>query len=172
MKLAFTEDGSSFATHSGAFFRDWSFLLRVCSSVSYRLFACVTRGHFKFPISQEDVVISIGVVCMSHRTWSWIFSVDLRSNPERKQAVVLIEPAMCAFLQIICNTELHAFHSDGAIAFVWKNRVTDSLSVRMIACFVASHRKCANSRSSKKNRVDWHFEFSRRDDYRSERTEA
>ena len=42
------------------------------------------------------------------------------------------------------------FHKDGEMAFVWKNRVTDLLSVKTIVGFDASHRMCANSRKAMK----------------------
>ena len=38
--------------------------------------------------------------------------------------------------------------SAGGIAFVWKKRVTDLLSVKTIVGFVASHKICANSRNA------------------------
>ena len=74
--------------------------------------------------SEGDVDTSMGVVCTSSRILRWIFSVTFSSSLERKSAAVLIEPAICAILKLNCSTFSHAFHRDGGMAFVWKNRVT------------------------------------------------
>ena len=90
----------------------------------------------------------MGVVWISSLILRRIFSVILSSSLERKSAAVLTHPAMCAILKLKCNTKSHAFHSAGGTAFVWKKRVTDLLSVKAIVGFVASHKKCANSKKA------------------------
>ena len=146
--LVFKEDGSSFATHCFAFCLEFSFPSRVCSSDPSFLYACVTKNCSSSALSKEDVVTSMGVVWIYSRIFRRIFSVTLSSSLERKLAAVLTEPAMCAILKLKCNTESRAFQSAGGIAFVWKKRVTDLLSVRTIVGFVASHRMCANSKNA------------------------
>ena len=61
---------------------------------------------------------------------------------------MLTEPAICAILKLNCSTKSHAFHKVGGIALVWKNRMTDLLSVKTIAAFDASLGMCANSRNA------------------------
>ena len=146
--LGFIEDGSSCATHSCAFFRDWSFLSSVCSSVSSSPSACAKKNCSSSATSEEDVVTSMFVVCTSSLILSWIFSVTFISNCERKSGVVFTEPTICAFLMLNCSTKSHAFHKDGGTTFVWKNSVTELLSVRMIVGFVASYKMCANKRNA------------------------
>ena len=70
------------------------------------------------------------------------------SNLEKMSAAVLAEPAICAILKLNCSTYSHAFHNVGGMAFVWKNRKTDLLSIKTIVGFDASHRLCANSRNA------------------------
>ena len=70
------------------------------------------------------------------------------SNLQRKSAAVLTELAICAVLKLNCGTYSHAFHRDGGMAFVWKNRVTDLLCVNTIVGFDVSHSMCANSRKT------------------------
>ena len=97
--------------------------------------------------SEEEVVISIGVVSVSSLILRRIFSVTLSVSLEKKSAAVLIEPYMCAFSKLYCNTYSHAFQSARGVAFVWKKRATDLLSV-MTSVFLASHRMRANSRNA------------------------
>ena len=54
--------------------------------------------------SEEEVVTSIGVVGISSLILRRIFSVTLGSSLERKSAAVLTDPAMCAILNLNCNT--------------------------------------------------------------------
>ena len=88
------------------------------------------------------------VVWISFLILRRIFSVTLSSSLQGKSAAVLTEPAKCAILKLNCKTYSHAFQSAGGIAFVWKKRVTDLLSVRTFVGFVAAHRVCANSRNA------------------------
>ena len=50
--------------------------------------------------SGEDVVTSVDFVCISSRILRRHFSVSLSSSLERLPAVLLTEPAMCAFLYL------------------------------------------------------------------------
>ena len=99
--------------------------------------------------SEEDVVTSMGVVCTSSLILRRILSVTFNSNRERKSAAVFTELALCAILKLNCSTKSHAFHKHGGMALVWKNRVTDLLSVKTIVGFVASHKMCAIASSAK-----------------------
>ena len=75
-------------------------------------------------------------------------SVTIGYTRERKSATVLTESTRCAILTLNCITHLHAFHKDGGIASVWKNRVTDLSSFRTIVSFVVYDKLCASSRNS------------------------
>ena len=88
--------------------------------------------------SEEDVVTLMIVVRMSSRILRRFFFVTF--SFERNSAAVLTEPVTCAILKTNCNTNSHAFHSAGGIAFVWKNDVKDLFSVRTIVGIVASHK--------------------------------
>ena len=44
-----------------------------------------------------------------------------------------------------CSTKTQAFHKDGGINFVWRNLVTDLLSVMIITGLVAPQNICPNS---------------------------
>ena len=87
----------------------------------------------------------MGVVCTSSLILRRILSETYNSNREKKSTAVFTEPTICASLKLNCSTKAHAFHKDGGMALVWKNRVTDLLSVKTVVGFVASHRMCANS---------------------------
>ena len=91
---------------------------------------------------------SMGLICTSSLILRRILSVTFDSNREQKSAAVFTEPAICAIYKLNCSTYSHAFHKDGGMALVWKNRVTDLLSVKTIVGFVASHKMCANSRNA------------------------
>ena len=72
-----------------------------------------------------------------------IFSVTFSSNREKTLTAVLNDPAIQVSWKLNCITELNAFHNAGRFAFVWRNRVTDLISVRTIVGFIASHLMCA-----------------------------
>ena len=97
----------------------------IYSSVSPWLSGCVKKNCSSSATSDEDVHTSMGVVCTSSQILRWIFSVAFSSNLDRKSAAVLTEPVICAILKLNGSTQSHAFHRDGGMAFVWKNRVTD-----------------------------------------------
>ena len=65
--LGLIEDGSPCANHSVAFFRECSFLSRVCSSVSTSPCIFVKKNCSSCTTSEEDVVTSMNVVCTSCR---------------------------------------------------------------------------------------------------------
>ena len=143
LTLVFKTGDSSFA-----FYLDCSLRSRVCSSDSLVSLTCVKKNCSSTATSEEEVVRSRGVVWISSLIFRRIFSVTLSYSLERMSAAVLTDPAMCAILKSNCNTKSHAFHSAGGIAFVWKKRVTDLLSVKTIVGFVASPKMCANSRNA------------------------
>ena len=120
----------------------------VCSSLCFSPSACLKK-KFSSPATSEVVVVtSVGVLCTSYRILRRIISVTFNFNRQRKSAAVFSEPAICVIFKLNCRTLLHAFHKDGGITFVWKNRVIDLLSVRTIVRFVASDKLCTNSRSA------------------------
>ena len=147
-KPVFKEAGSSLAIHYFSFCWGCSFRSTVFFSDSSLLSAGFKKNCSSSATFEEGVVTSMGVVWMSSRILRRISSVNLGSSLERKSAAVLTEPEMCAILKLNCNTSKHAFHSVGGIAFVWKKRVTDLLSVGKNVGFVASHRSCAKSRNA------------------------
>ena len=51
---------------------------------------------------------------------------------------MFIFPGMCAKVKLNCNTESQAFDKGGGVFFVWKNRLTDLLSVMIITGMVAT----------------------------------
>ena len=74
-----------------------------------------------------------------------IFSIGSISKRDKKSAAVFIFPGMCAIVKINCNTKSQAFYDGGGIIFVWKNLVTDLLSVMMMTGLVAPQNICPNS---------------------------
>ena len=125
------------------------FLLSVCSLVSFSLSDCVRKNYSSSGTSDEDVVTSIGVVCISSRISRRIFSVVLRYCLERNSAAVQVELTMCAIFKLSFNTSILAFHSDGGMALFWKKKhVTTLLPVKMFVGLVASHKVRANSKNA------------------------
>ena len=57
---------------------------------------------------------------------------------------MFIFPGMCAIVKLICSTKSQAFQKDGGFIFVWKNLVTDLLSVMIITRLVAPQNICPN----------------------------
>ena len=102
--LVFKAGDSSFAAHCFAFCRDCSFRSKVCSSDSLPSSACVKKIRFSSTTSEEELVTSIGGVCISSLILRRIFSVTLSSSLERKSAAVLTYPAKCGILKLNCNT--------------------------------------------------------------------
>ena len=89
------------------------------------LFFCVIQGRY---CHLNGCCLFVCMSCgISRRIIALVFSTRL----ERKSAAVLTEPAKFANLKLDCHTLSFAFHSDGGNAFVWKNRVTDMLSVKL-----------------------------------------
>ena len=89
--------------------------------------------------SVDCMLICMGVVRISSRIVSFIFSLGVTSSLERKSAAVLSVPATCMILKLNCKTQSHAFQRVGGIALVWKNFVTDWLSVMTRVGKAASH---------------------------------
>ena len=71
------------------------------------------------------------------------------SSFNRKTVAVFSFRRICAFTELICNTKSHTFHSGGGIILVWRNLVSDLLSVILLVGFVAPHKLCPNSFSAK-----------------------
>ena len=88
---------------------------------------------------------SIGFVGMSSLIFKIIFSFGSDSNQDKKSAAVFIFPGMCAIVKLNCSTKSHEFQRGGGITFVWKNLVTDVLSVMIITGLVAPQNICPNS---------------------------
>ena len=95
---------SSFNAHCFAFCLGCSFPSRVWSSESTLLSACLKNNCSSSATSEEEVVTSIGVVCISSRILRRIFSVTLSSSLKRKSTAVLTGPAMCANSKLCCYT--------------------------------------------------------------------
>ena len=102
--LGFFEDVFLCAIYSVAFSRGCISLSRVCSSVSVFPFACVTKKCSSSATSEEEVVTSKGVVCMSSQILRQNLSVTFNSNLERKPSAALTEPAICAISKMNCST--------------------------------------------------------------------
>ena len=92
----------------------------------------------------DSIFTSIGFVGMSSLFFNVfpIFSLGSISRRHKKSAAVFIFPGMCAIVKLNCSTKSHAFHRGGGIIFVWKNLVTDLLSVMMITGLVAPQNIC------------------------------
>ena len=82
---------------------------------------------------------------MSPLIFKMTFSLGSISKRDKKSAAVFIFPGMCAMVKLNCNTKSQAFHNGGGIIFVWKNLVTDLLSVMIITGLVAPQNICPNS---------------------------
>ena len=80
---------------------------------------------------------SIGFLGMSYLIFKTIFSLGSIPKRDEKSAAVLILPGMCAMVKFNWRTKSQAFHKCGGIIFVWKNLVTDLLSVMIITGLVA-----------------------------------
>ena len=93
----------------------------------------------------DSMFTSIGFVGMSSLIFNIIFSFGSIRNRDKKSAAVFNFPGMCAIVKLNCSTKSHAFHKGGGIIFVWKNLVTDLLSVMIITGLVAPQSKCPNS---------------------------
>ena len=83
----FNRDGSLFGTHSFASGWDCPFRWRVCSFDSFSLFAWVKK-NCSSAISEEDIVSSMDVVCMSLQILRGIFSVTLSSSLARESQLL------------------------------------------------------------------------------------
>ena len=78
----------------------------------------MNQNFFSSATPEEDVVTSRGIVCTSSLILGWLFSVTFSSSLEKQSAVVLTEPAICAILEINCNTNLHEVRKNDGKAFV------------------------------------------------------
>ena len=83
--LGLLEDGTLITTQSVALPEIALFFLRICSSVPSSPSVCVKKNCSSSPTTQEDVVNSMGVVCISFWTLKRIFSVTFSSNLEKSQ---------------------------------------------------------------------------------------
>ena len=97
LKLGFIVDGSSFATHSAAFFaRLLSPFKCLCFSVILTIFL---REEELFSVCDvwAGCATSMVVVFTSSRISRRIFSLTSNSSLKRKSAAVMTEPAICVF---------------------------------------------------------------------------
>ena len=88
---------------------------------------------------------SIGFVGMSSLIFKIFFSLAYVSKRDKRSAAVFIFLGMCAIVKLNCSTNSQAFHKSGGIIFLWKNLVTDMLSVMIITGLVAPQIICVNS---------------------------
>ena len=118
--------------------------LRIQSSFSvvfcWSVVSNKTESSFAMPVG--SMVTSIGFVGMSSLIFKMIFSLGSISKRNKKYAAVFIFPGMCAIVKLNCSTNSQAFHKGGGIIFVWKNLVTDLLSVMIITVLVAPQIIC------------------------------
>ena len=80
----------------------------------------------------DSMFTSIGFVGMSSLIFKIVFTFGSVFNRDNKSAAEFIFPGMCAIVKLNCSTKSHALHRCGRIVFVWKNPVTDLLSVMII----------------------------------------
>ena len=93
----------------------------------------------------DSMFTSIGFVGMSSLIFKINFSFGSISNRDKISAAVFIFPGMCAIVKLFCSTKSHALQRGGGIIFVWKNLVTDLLSVMIITGLVAPQNTCQHS---------------------------
>ena len=121
--------------------------LRVQSSFS--VVCCLSVGSWKTcsscALPVDSLFTSIGFVGMSYLIFKIIFLLGSISNRDNVSAAVLFFPGMCAIVKLNCSKKSQAFHRGGGIIFVWKNLVTDLLSVMIITDLVAPQNICPNS---------------------------
>ena len=96
----------------------------------------------------DSMLTSIGLTVMSLRILRTILSFGSASTFGGETAPVFNFPGMCAITKLICNTKSRAFQSGGGF-LVWKNLVTDLLSVLMMAGLVAPQQMCPNTFSAR-----------------------
>ena len=99
-----------------------------------------TGSSYAIPV--DSMFTSIGFVGMAFLIFKSIFSLGSISEQNKKSAAMFIFPGMCAMVKLNCSTKSQSFHKGGEINFVWKNLVTDLLSVMMITDLVAPHNIC------------------------------
>ena len=93
----------------------------------------------------DSMFTSIGFVGMSSLIFKFIFSFGSISKQNRKSAAMFIFPGMCAIVKMNCSTKSQAFQKGGGTIFVWKNLVTDLLSVMIIIGLMAPQNIRPNS---------------------------
>ena len=89
-----------------------------------------TGSSYGMPV--YSIFTSICFVGMSSLIFKFNFSLGSIYKWDKKSAAVFIFPRMCAIVKLKCRTESQAFHKGGGIIFVWKNLVTDLLSVMIM----------------------------------------
>ena len=116
---------------------------------SFSVVSCWFVGSIKTVSScampVDSMFTSIGFVGMSSLIFKNIFSLGSISRRDKKSAAVSIFPGLCAIAKLNCSTKSQEFHRGGGINFLWKNLVTDLLSVMIITGFVAPQNICPNS---------------------------
>ena len=116
-----------------------SFSVASCWSVGLR----ETVSSCAMPV--DSMFTSIGFVGMSSLIFKIFFSFGSISNRDKKSAAVFIFPGMCAIVKLNCSTKSQVIHRGGGINFVWKNLVTDLLSIMIITGLVAPQNICPKS---------------------------
>ena len=115
---------------------------------SFSLVSCWSVGSKKSGSSCAMPVVSmftsIGLVGMSLLFLKGFFRWDPFLNEMKKYAAVFIFPGMCAIVKLNCITKSQAFHKGGGIVFVWKNLLTNLLSVMISTGLVAPQSFCPN----------------------------
>ena len=90
----------------------------------------------------DSTFTSSGFVGMSSLIFISIFSLGSVSKRDKKSAAVFTFPEMCAIVRLSSSTKSQASLRGGGIIFVWKNLVTDLLSVMIITDLVVPQNIC------------------------------
>ena len=115
--------------------------------------SCPSVGNLGFSRGKETscvipvdwMLTSFGCVGTTSRILRMSFSFRSTCKSDKKSAAVFILPGMNAMVKWICSTKTHAFRNGGGIILVWKNRVTDLLSVMTMTGFAVPRNICLNS---------------------------
>ena len=83
-------------------------------------------------LSVDSMLTSIVFVGMSSLIFRIVFPFGSISNRDTKSAAVFIFLGRCAMVKMNSNTISQAYHKGGGIKFVWKNWVSELLTVIII----------------------------------------
>ena len=127
----------------------WQFMSVLYASKFFSVDSCwsvmikKTDSYCAVPV--DSMFTSIGFVGTCSLIFRIIFSLGSSSKRDMESAVVFILSGTCAMVKLNCGTKSKAFHKGVGNIFVWKNLVTDLLSVMMITGFVVPQNLCPNS---------------------------